>query len=173
MVRKLQKVHWYTNLETTVRFRSLMMTMRVHILQILLMLVPFIACCAAPDMAVLLNLTTVLVNWDIYGRTQSLNWTSNSTMCDFWSGVGCQGPEVVSLDFSISTMDVTGSSATPQGLNFQNVRSSVPIRLQGVLLSISDRNVKDQGARALQLQAARSAFLRADLDAEHPTSSSM
>lgn len=173
MIKTLQKVHWYTNLGITVRFRSLMMTMRVHIIQVLLMLVPFDACCAALDMAVLLNLTTAFVNWDIYARTQSLNWTSNSTMCDYWSGVGCQGHEVVSLDFSIGTMVVTGSSATPQGLNFQNVRSSVPIRLQGVLLSISDRNVRNQGARALQLQAARSAFLHADLDAEHPTSSSM
>lgn len=124
------------------KYYSLMMT-----IQVLLMLTPFDGCCAAPDMAVLLKLTRKFVNWDIYAHTQSLNWTSNSTLCPFWHGVECQGHDVVGLDFSISALEVMGRYATPQGQNFQTVRGSVPIRLQGVLLYISDRNVTTQGAR--------------------------
>lgn len=111
------------------------------------MLMPLNAPCAAPDMAVLVNLTKVFINWDVYARTQNLNWRSDRDVCDWTPYVGCQGQNVVSLDFSLSAIDVTGSyPTTPQGLNYQNVHFSLPIRLQGMLLFVSVRNVLSHGA---------------------------
>ena len=110
------------------------------------MLMPLNAPCAAPDMAVLVNLTKVFINWDVYARTQNLNWRFDRNVCDWTPYVGCQGHNVVSLDFSLSAIDVTGiHPTTPQGLNYQNVHFSSPIRLQGMLLFISDRDVSGAG----------------------------
>ncbi len=86
-------------------------------------------------MAVLLTLTKVIWNWDIFARTQSLNWTSTSTMCQTWQGVQCQGPYVVGLNFSGPNPGEPDRPPILQGVDNVTVHGSLPIVLQGAPLS--------------------------------------
>ena len=89
-------------------------------------------------MAVLLALTKVIPNWDIFARTQSLNWTSTTTMCQSWQGVQCQGPYVTGLNFSGPDPGEPKRPPILEGVDNVTVHGSMPIALQGALLSLTD-----------------------------------
>lgn len=83
----------------------------------------------------LLTLTKVIPNWDIFARTQSLNWTTTATMCQSWQGVQCQGPYVIGLNFSEPDPDKPQRPPILQGVDNVTVHGSMPIALQGAPLS--------------------------------------
>lgn len=83
----------------------------------------------------LLTLTKVIPNWDIFARTQSLNWMSTTTMCQGWQGVQCQGPYVTGLNFSQPDPGVPQRPPILQGVDNVTAHGSMPIALQGALLS--------------------------------------
>lgn len=91
---------------------------------------------AGPDMAVLLTLQTAFSNWDIYQRTQGLNWTSPATMCTGWQGVQCNtAGSVIGLNFSAPTPDPPQRLRALEGVTNMTVHSSEPIALQGFSLT--------------------------------------
>ena len=80
----------------------------------------------------LLTLQTAFSNWDIYQRTQGLNWTSPATMCTSWQGVQCNtAGSVIGLNFSAPVPDPPQRLRALEGVTNLTVHSSEPIALQG------------------------------------------
>ena len=87
-------------------------------------------------MAMLLTLQTALPNWDIYHRTQLLNWTSTATMCTGWRGVQCNtAGAVIGLNFSAPGPDIPQRPRALEGVANMTVHGSQPIALQGAGLA--------------------------------------
>lgn len=83
-------------------------------------------------MAVLLTLQTAFSNWDIFQRTQQLNWTSPGTMCTGWQGVRCNNAGAVTgLNFSSPDPDPPQRPRALEGVTNYTVHSSQPICLHG------------------------------------------
>ena len=83
-------------------------------------------------MAVLLTLQTAFSNWDIFQRTQQLNWTSPSTMCTGWQGVRCNNAgAVIGLNLSSPDPDPPQRPRALEGVTNSTVHSSQPICLHG------------------------------------------
>ena len=84
----------------------------------------------------LLTLQTAFSNWDIYQRTQGLNWTSTATMCTGWQGVQCNtAGNVIGLNFSAPDIEPPQRLRALEGVTNMTVHSSQPIALQGADLA--------------------------------------
>ena len=90
--------------------------------------------CSGSEVQRLLKLRSAFSNWDMYERTEGLNWTLHNPMCGGWGGVQCSAGFVTGLNFS--GPDPTAPQRPPvlQGVASAAVHGSEPLALQGALL---------------------------------------